>query len=64
MKSLVLSFLNDNPTPSTPSSKDNLTPTSSSTIGNSTTRSSDVYSYGVGVVTVLAIGVCVLFELK
>ena len=54
----------DRSTPSTPSS----TPSTSSFTGNSipstpphTTRSNDTYVYGVGIVAVLANGVCVFF---
>ena len=47
----------DRSTPSTPSSLDNSMPSTSS----STTRSSDTYIYGVGILAVLAVGVCVFF---
>ena len=58
----------DGPTPSTSSSTDGPTPSTSSSTGNSTssapshaTRSSDTYIYGVGILAVLVIGVCVFF---
>ena len=71
MKKLKEKILEDNqtptssptyrPAPSTPSS----TPSTSSSTGNPTpshaTRSNDSYVYGVSILAVLAVGVCVLF---
>ena len=58
----------DKPTPSTPTPTDRPTPSTSSSSGDPTssatshtTRSSDIYVYGVGILPVLAIGVCVFF---
>ena len=60
--------LMDRPTPSTPTSTDKPTPSTSSSSGDPTpsatshtTRASDTYVYGVGILPVLAIGVCVFF---
>ena len=74
MKRLKEKILEDNqlPTPSptdrsTPSTSSTIPPTSSSTgdltppTPSHTTRSNDTYIYGVGIVAVLAIGVCVFF---
>ena len=74
MKRLKEKILEDNqlPTPSptdrsTPSTSSTTPPTSSSTgdltppTPSHTTRSNDTYVYGVGIVAVLAIGVCVFF---
>ena len=65
---LLIPSSTDRPTPSTSSSTDGPTPSTSSSTGNSTssalshaTRSSDTYIYGVGILAVLAIGVCVFF---
>ena len=59
MKRLKEKILEDNqlPTSSTSSSIDNSTPSTSP----HTTRSNDTYVYGVGMLAVLAIGVCVFF---
>ena len=61
---LPIPSLTDRRTPSTPSS----TPRTSSSTGDSTpstpshaTRSNDTYVYGVGMLAVYAIGVCVIF---
>ena len=58
----------DKPTPSTPSSTSESTPSTSSSTGkptpftpSHTTRSNDTYVYSVGILAVLAIGVCVFF---
>ena len=58
----------DKPTSSTPSPTGDSTTSTSSSIGNSTpstplhtTRSNDTYVYGVDILAVLAIGVCVFF---
>ena len=58
----------DKPTSSTPSPTGDSTTSNSSSIGNSTpstplhtTRSNDTYVYGVDVLAVLAIGVCLFF---
>ena len=58
----------DRPTHSTFSSTGNPTPSTLSFIGDSTpsktshtTRSNDTYIYGVGILTAVAIGVCVFF---
>ena len=70
MKRLKKEILEDNqmPTPSTSSSTSDPTrSTSSSTrdltpsTPSNTTRSNDTYVYGVGMLAVLAIGVCVFF---
>ena len=68
MKRLKEKILQDNQLP-TPSPKDRPTPSTSSSIDNSTpstpphtTRLNDSYIYGVGIVAVLAICVCVFFE--
>ena len=57
-----------NSTPSTPSPADRPTPSTSSSTGNSTpstpfhaTRSNDTYVYGVGILAVLVIDVCIFF---
>ena len=47
----------DRPTPHTPSPKGNPIPSTPS----HTTRSSDTYVYGVGILAVFTIGVCVIF---
>ena len=47
----------DRPTPSTPSSTGNSTPS----IPSHTAGSNDTYVYGVGIVAILAIAVCVFF---
>ena len=47
----------DRPTPSAPSSTGNSTPSTPF----HATRSNDTYIYGVGILAVLAIGVCVFF---
>ena len=67
MKRLKEKILEDNQLPN-PSPTDRSTPSTSFSTGNSTpstpshaTRSSDTYIYGVGIVAVLAIGVCVFF---
>ena len=67
MKRLKEKILEDNQLP-TSSPTDRPTPSTSSSIGNSTpstpphiTRSNDTYVYGVGMLAVLAIGVCVFF---
>ena len=67
MKRLKEKILEDNQLP-TPSPTDKSTPSTSSSLGNSTTstplhttRSNDTYVYGVGIVAVLANGVCVFF---
>ena len=58
----------DNSIPSTSSSIGNSTPSTSTCTGNSTpstsfyaARSNDTYIHGVGILAVLAIGVCVFF---
>ena len=50
----------DRPTPSTPSSSPPTLSSKSST-SSYARRSNDTYFYGVGILAVLAIGVCVLF---
>ena len=67
MKRLKEKILEDNQLP-TPSPTDKPTPSTSSSLGNPTTstplhttRSNDTYVYGVGIVAVLANGVCVFF---
>ena len=67
MKRLKEKILEDNPL-LTPSSTDNSTLSTSSSTGNSTpstpyhtTRSSDTYVYGIGILAVLTIGACVFF---
>ena len=67
MKRLKEKILEDNPL-LTPSSTDNSTLSTSSSTGNSTpstpyhtTRSSDTYVYGIGILAALAIGACVFF---
>ena len=67
MKRLKEKILEDNQLPN-PSPTDRPTPSTSFSTGNFTpstpshaTRSSDTYIYGVGIVAVLAIGVCVFF---
>ena len=56
------------PTPSNSSSTGNSTPSTPSSTGNSTlftpshtTRPNDTYVYGVGILAVVAIGVCIFF---
>ena len=56
MKRVKKQTLEDNQLP-TPSPMGNSTPSTPS----HTTRSNDTYVYGVGILAVLAIGVCVLF---
>ena len=60
-----------NSMPSTPSPMDRPTPSTSSSTCNSTPstpshaeRSNDIYVYSVGILAVLAIGVCVFFAYK
>ena len=70
MKRLIKQILEDNQLP-TPSPMGNFTPSTPSTpsltgdLNSSTpsdaTRSNDTYVYGVGILTVLAIVVCVFF---
>ena len=72
MKRLKEKILEDNqvvPKPSTFSSTSDPTPSTSSSTGDTTpsmpshtTRSNDTYVYGVGMLAVLAIGVCVFFS--
>ena len=73
MKRLKEKILEDNQlsAPSISSSTGNPTPSASSSTGDSTpsmpphtTRSNDTYVYGVGMLAVLAIGVCVFFAAK
>ena len=70
MKRLKEKILEDNQmtTSSTSSSTSDLTPSTSSSTGDPTpstpshtTRSNDTYVYGVGILAVLAISVCVFF---
>ena len=70
MKRLKEKILEDNQmtTSSTSSSTSDPTPSTSSSTGDPTpstpshtTRSNDTYVYGVGILAVLAIGVCVFF---
>ena len=67
MKRLKEKILEDNQM-TTSSSTSDLTPSTSSSTGDPTpstpshtTRSNDTYVYGVGILAVLAIGVCVFF---
>ena len=67
MKKLKKQKLEDNQMP-TPSPTDRPTPSTCSSTGNSmpstpphTTRPNDTYVYGVGILAVFAIGVCVFF---
>ena len=68
---LSTSSSTDNSTPSESSSTDKSVPSTSTSTDNSTpstpsfnARSSDTYVYGVGIVTFLAIDVCVFFAYK
>ena len=67
MKRLKEKILEDNQLP-TPSPMDGPTPSASSSTGSPTpstpshtTRSNDTYVYGVGMLAILAIGICVFF---
>ena len=73
MKRLKEKILEDNQmtTSSTSSSTSDVTPSTSSSTGDPTpstpshtTRSNDTYVYGVGILAVLAISVCVFFSYK
>ena len=68
MKKLKEEILEEFNQLSTPSPKDRPTPSTSSSTGNSTpstlshhARPNDTYVYGVGILAVLATGVCVFF---
>ena len=68
MKKLKEEILEEFNQLSTPSPKDRSTPSTSSSTGNSTpstlshhARPNDTYVYGVGILAVLATGVCVFF---